>query len=61
ALDDPIIPAQALARLARSPALQITVTRFGGHCGFLHDLTSPTWVERQLIAELTPERPALLE
>src|SRR5205823_7469257 len=29
-LDDPIIPADGLERLARSPALSITVTRHGG-------------------------------
>lgn len=54
ALDDPIIPAKDLAKLARPPALSVTLTRLGGHCGFLHDLTSPTWVERQIIAELCP-------
>ncbi len=32
--DDPIIPATDLDRLARPPALEITRTRFGGHCGF---------------------------
>ena len=51
-LDDPIIPAGALERLARPPALRIVVTRFGGHCGFLDRLTGPTWVERRIIAEL---------
>lgn len=32
--DDPIIPAADLDRLARPPALEITRTKFGGHCGF---------------------------
>ena len=51
-LDDPIIPAGGLDRLAHPPALRVVVTRFGGHCGFLDRLTGPTWVERRIIAEL---------
>ncbi len=51
-LDDPIIPAGGLQRLARPPSLRIVVTRFGGHCGFLDRLTGPTWVERRVLAEL---------
>ena len=37
-LDDPIIPAAGLAQLARPPALTLTVTRRGGHCGFFERL-----------------------
>jgi uncharacterized protein len=51
-LDDPIIPAGGLERLARPPALRIVVTQFGGHCGFLDRLTGPTWVERRILTEL---------
>jgi predicted alpha/beta-fold hydrolase len=51
-LDDPIIPAAGLVRLARPPALRIVMTQFGGHCGFLDRLTGPTWVERRILAEL---------
>ncbi|MGH8298290.1 MAG: YheT family hydrolase [Steroidobacteraceae bacterium] len=51
-LDDPIIPAGGLERLAHPPALRIVITRFGGHCGFLERLTGPTWVERRVLAEL---------
>ncbi len=52
-LDDPIIPAHSLERLAHPPSLQLTVTRYGGHCGFLDRLVGPTWVERRIVAELT--------
>ena len=45
-LDDPIIPAAGLNLLARPPALALTVTRYGGHCGFFERLTGPTWLER---------------
>jgi hypothetical protein len=51
-LDDPIIPAGGLERLAHPPALRIVMTQFGGHCGFLDRLTGPTWVERRILAEL---------
>lgn len=51
-VDDPIIPAGGLERLARSRALKLTVTRRGGHCGFLERLSGPTWVEQRIVSEL---------
>jgi uncharacterized protein len=51
-LDDPIIPAHSLDRLARPSALRLTVTQYGGHCGFLERLSGPSWVERKIVAEL---------
>jgi hypothetical protein len=58
-LDDPIIPVRGLAALARPPALSITVTRYGGHCGFFEQLRGSTWVERRILTLLggdTPQR-----
>jgi uncharacterized protein len=55
-LDDPIIPAEGLAQLARPPALSLTVTRYGGHCGFFDRLAGPTWLERRIIALLGPAK-----
>jgi predicted alpha/beta-fold hydrolase len=55
ALDDPIIPAHSLERLARPSCLRLTVTRFGGHCGFLDRFVGPSWVERRIVAELDAE------
>jgi predicted alpha/beta-fold hydrolase len=52
ALDDPIIPVAGLLQIARPPALQIVVTRRGGHCGFLEDLVRPSWAERRIVAQL---------
>jgi uncharacterized protein len=49
ASDDPIIPAADLERLARPPALEITRTTYGGHCGFYEGSGGPTWVERQVL------------
>jgi predicted alpha/beta-fold hydrolase len=61
ALDDPIIPAAGLAQLARSPALSLTVTRYGGHCGYFERLRAQTWIEGRILALLgasgAPEPP----
>jgi predicted alpha/beta-fold hydrolase len=51
-LDDPIIPPNGLEQLARPPALALTVTRLGGHCGFFERLTGPTWLERRILGLL---------
>jgi uncharacterized protein len=51
-LDDPLIPAAGLARLARPPGLSITVTRYGGHCGFFEHLSGPTWLEQRIMTLL---------
>jgi uncharacterized protein len=50
--DDPMILARDLDRLARPPALELTVTARGGHCGFMDALGGPSWVDRQIVAEL---------
>lgn len=51
-LDDPIIPAHDLARIARPQHLKLITTRRGGHCGFMERLSGSTWAERRVIAEL---------
>jgi predicted alpha/beta-fold hydrolase len=55
-LDDPIIPARDIGRLAPSPALRVVVTRWGGHCGFLDHPARWTWAERRAATELAPVR-----
>ena len=57
-LDDPIIPAGGLTRLARTAALSITLTRYGGHCGFFEGLSGSPWVEHWIMAQLGAEAPA---
>ena len=44
-LDDPIIDATDLARLARTPHLDIVTTAHGGHCGFLETLGDSNWID----------------
>ncbi|HEY6123639.1 MAG TPA: alpha/beta fold hydrolase, partial [Steroidobacteraceae bacterium] len=57
-LDDPIIEARDLARLARSPRLDIVTTAHGGHCGFLENLGGSNWVDTLLVKLLShnPDR-----
>jgi hypothetical protein len=44
--DDPIVPAEDLARLAASPLLAVQRSRYGGHCGFISSLGGPSWADR---------------
>ncbi len=51
AADDPIIPAADLVRIARPRALEVTLTRFGGHCGYYAGGDGPTWIEREVVRD----------
>jgi len=53
-LDDPIIEAVDLARLARTPRLEIVTTAHGGHCGFLENLSGTSWTDARLVKLLSP-------
>jgi hypothetical protein len=50
--DDPIIPAEDLARIARPAALDVTRTTLGGHCGYYDARRGSTWIEREILATL---------
>lgn len=52
ALDDPIIPAGDLAKLATPAVLRVVTTQTGGHCGFFDSLTGPGWADRYVLSEL---------
>jgi uncharacterized protein len=56
-LDDPIIPAGDLERLARAPQLDIVTTPRGGHCGFIENFGPANWIDARILRELTPARP----
>ena len=47
-----MILARDLDRLARSGSLRLTVTRQGGHCGFMDALSGPSWIDRRIVSEL---------
>ena len=51
AQDDPIIPVEDIERIDPVDGLEVEITRYGGHCGFLCDFRMQSWVERR-IAEL---------
>jgi predicted alpha/beta-fold hydrolase len=51
ALDDPIIEADDLNKLAFPDSLRVRLTATGGHCGYLTDLTGPSWVDRIMLEE----------
>ena len=52
-LDDPIIEAVDLARLARTPHLDIVTTTHGGHCAFMENLQGTSWTDTQLVKLLS--------
>lgn len=52
AVDDPIIPAADLARIARPPTLKVITTKTGGHCGFFESFSGPGWIDRLVLAEI---------
>ena len=52
ASDDPVIPSVDLARLAHSPALEVTLAPGGGHCAFIESLALRSWLDGVLLAEL---------
>jgi uncharacterized protein len=56
AADDPIIPAADLARLPSVPALSITRTSQGGHCGFFEGAAGSGWLECEVLATLQSRR-----
>jgi predicted alpha/beta-fold hydrolase len=52
AADDPVIPIDDLADLAKTPALTIDVVPRGGHCAFLEDYRLRSWLDRAVLAEI---------
>jgi predicted alpha/beta-fold hydrolase len=50
--DDPMILARDLGRVARPSSLEVTVTALGGHCGFMDALGGPSWIDREVAADL---------
>jgi hypothetical protein len=47
-LDDPVIPAKDIEKLATPGCLTIETTRYGGHCGFLEDFRLLSWMDRKM-------------
>lgn len=48
--DDPITSIKDMAQMTSlPPSLRLEVTRYGGHCGFLKDLSLNSWVDQRLV------------
>jgi len=56
AADDPMIPADDLARIAHSPQLRISLSPHGGHCGFVTRMRGPGWIAEEIVRELEAGR-----
>jgi hypothetical protein len=53
ASDDPIIAVGDFDRISRPPALTLTRTALGGHCGYYDARRGSTWIEREIFATLS--------
>jgi uncharacterized protein len=47
-MDDPVIPAKDIQKLATPDCLKIEATQYGGHCGFLENFRLLSWAERKM-------------
>jgi hypothetical protein len=56
AADDPMIPVADLDLIARPGSLQVTLERRGGHCGFVDEWSGPSWIDREIVADLERAR-----
>ena len=56
--DDPVIPFEGLADMQIPPAMQIWLSRYGGHCGFLQSLRGASWMDDFLLEKLEAQIPA---
>ena len=45
ASDDPVIPVDDVHTLPDNPSLEVLVTRYGGHCGYLKNWRLDSWAE----------------
>jgi uncharacterized protein len=46
--DDPFIPAEDFRHLPRNRYLDVSILRYGGHCGFLDPFPHGCWYERRI-------------
>lgn len=46
--DDPVIPAEDLSEINKSKNLDIILTSYGGHCGFIDSYRLYSWADRQM-------------
>lgn len=56
--DDPVCPASDLAGMALPASVRVTLTRYGGHCGFIRDWHLASWAEDFIATTLAAVAPA---
>jgi predicted alpha/beta-fold hydrolase len=47
--DDPIIPAEDLKQINCPDNLTIELQEYGGHCGFIKNMSAHSWIENRLV------------
>jgi predicted alpha/beta-fold hydrolase len=52
AADDPVIPVAEFRELKLAPTTELTIAPYGGHCGFIRDLSLRSWAEDFLAARM---------
>lgn len=57
AADDPLIDHADFGQFEYLPYLTLEIERYGGHCGFLSDLTFRCWAEEEMGRILSQENP----
>jgi uncharacterized protein len=52
AADDPVIPVAEFRELKLAAATELTIVPYGGHCGFIRDLSLRSWAEDFILVRL---------
>jgi hypothetical protein len=47
-MDDPVVPAEDFRHLPQNRYLDVSIQRYGGHCGFLDPFPMDCWYERRI-------------
>ena len=57
--DDPITRVEDLksASMSPPPSLQLEITPYGGHCGFLKDFRLKSWADQRLLSIFHADQP----
>jgi predicted alpha/beta-fold hydrolase len=54
--DDPVCPATDLAKMSLPSCVEVTLTRYGGHCGFIRDRHLDSWAEDYIVRKIAEAR-----
>ena len=49
--DDPVVPVDDARSLPSIPALDVEITRYGGHCGYLKNWRLESWAEDRILTD----------